>query len=255
MLFTNRILVASTILVFALSVVACQDPASSDEQGSATSEELDKKPEPREPKSIPEGIIEYKLTYKQAVDDYMEDMIPKTMKFIFKGNMMYLELVAGLGFVKVGMISHNNDPSLTHMLNFMGHKYKVPMDEAEAMETRNTYPEYNIRETEETKEIAGLLCKKAEVSLVSNPDSIFDIYYTNEIKLDRPNWFNTFDGIDGVLMQYPMKQFGFSVDIVADTIITDSVAQHFFDYPSAEDYQEISYKEYERRLNEFATSN
>lgn len=72
-----------------------------------------------------------------------------------------------------------------------------------------------IKETEETKQIAGFLCKRALVTLPSSGDT-FSIYYTNEITLRHPNATNPYKEIKGVLMEFELQLLHLKMRFVAD---------------------------------------
>ena len=53
-----------------------------------------------------------------------------------------------------------------------------------------------------TKEICGFKCSGAEITLPADHDKVYEVWYTNEIKVDNPNISNPFKDIDGVLMAF-----------------------------------------------------
>jgi len=61
-----------------------------------------------------------------------------------------------------------------------------------------------IKETNETMTIAGLNCKKAVITLPSS-NLTFDVYYTNDIELKRPNQNNPYRLIEGVLVKFELQ--------------------------------------------------
>ncbi len=101
--------------------------------------------------------------------------------------------------------------------------------------------------TNETKKIAGYLCKKVKVTFPDKKYEDFDIYYTNEIKIDKPNWNNPFYQIDGVLMEYQIVMFGIRTKIVADSVAFIKVDDSEFEVPV--DYKEVTKEAMEEEIN------
>lgn len=73
----------------------------------------------------------------------------------------------------------------------------------------------HVQETDETKIIAGFLCKKAIISLPSTHET-FDIYYTEEITLKNPNSTNPYKEIKGVLMEFELQLLYLKMRFVAN---------------------------------------
>ncbi|MFO7574220.1 MAG: hypothetical protein R6W67_03590, partial [Bacteroidales bacterium] len=59
-----------------------------------------------------------------------------------------------------------------------------------------------IEKTGKKGQILGFNCIHAEVRLSSMPDSVFDIWYTDEIDIKKPNTATPFQEIDGVLLKF-----------------------------------------------------
>jgi len=75
-----------------------------------------------------------------------------------------------------------------------------------------------IEYTDEVKEIAGLLCKKAIVTLPGQNDT-FSIYYTDEISISKPNSTNPYNQIDGVLMEFQLKLAYLKMQFTAEKFV------------------------------------
>jgi hypothetical protein len=59
-----------------------------------------------------------------------------------------------------------------------------------------------LKKTSKTAVICGYNCKNAEVKFLSQSDSTYNIWYTDEIKIKNPNASTPFREIDGVLMNF-----------------------------------------------------
>jgi hypothetical protein len=91
-----------------------------------------------------------------------------------------------------------------------------------------------IKKTDDTGEIIGFKCQRAEVILPSMPDSVFEIWYTDEINIDRPNSANPFKEIDGVLLNFFFfmgdREFIFEAESIYNKEIPDKVFERRFKY-------------------------
>jgi hypothetical protein len=59
-----------------------------------------------------------------------------------------------------------------------------------------------IKKTAKTSVICGFNCKNAEVTFPADRNRIYEIWYTEEIKVKNPNTATPFSQIDGVLMSF-----------------------------------------------------
>jgi hypothetical protein len=59
-----------------------------------------------------------------------------------------------------------------------------------------------LKKTSKTAVICGFNCKNAEVSFLATGDTTYNIWYTDEIKMENPNASTPFSQIDGVLMNF-----------------------------------------------------
>jgi hypothetical protein len=60
----------------------------------------------------------------------------------------------------------------------------------------------DIRKTLSMKDICGYRCRKAEVRFPGKNDKVYEIWYTDEIKVKDPNAATPFNDIDGILMSF-----------------------------------------------------
>ena len=98
--------------------------------------------------------------------------------------------------------------------------------------------QFKITEVDGTKMIAGYKCKKAMAKSIDGKAPDVELYYTNDIKLDDPNWATPFKGIDGVLMQYRISKYGFYMEFTAQKVEPEKVDDQLFIMPA--DYKIIS---------------
>ncbi len=195
---------------------------------------------------LKEGTIDYKLEY---LDDANEkpiiSLLPTEMKIQFKKG-YYLQSVEGwMGIFRMAGVNDVNAKKKSALLKIMNKKYLYQVDGNSEGFGFNPMKDKKIEFTEETKEIAGYKCKKANVTWGSYT---FSVYYTDEIKIDEPNWNNPFPEIDGVLLEYQYEMFDIKTKVTATGVIKEKVPSEVFEIP--EGYKNVSKKEMEDVIND-----
>jgi GLPGLI family protein len=105
----------------------------------------------------------------------------------------------------------------------------------------------DIEFTRQTKEILGLDCKKAIARFPDGSIESFDIWYTEEIHLDKPNGNSPFQKIPGVLLEFNTIMGNAHMHMVAKNWDVKRIPAKIFDLPK--NYTEVSKLEMETILN------
>ncbi|NUM49644.1 MAG: hypothetical protein HUU48_00890 [Flavobacteriales bacterium] len=199
-----------------------------------------------------EGVIEFEVTYpKMDPSHFMLDFLPKSMEQRFKNNTFITELSAGMGMFRTCFIIDCNDKKFTHFVKLINKKYILTLNEEGVNEMNQIMPTYIVTPSSETKEIAGYLCKKATVT-VENSGEVFDIFYTDEIDIDEPNWATQYSEIKGVLMEYQLEKYGLCMRITAKNVSFGSVEDNSLKQP--EGYQHVSIDRMDKEMEEIFES-
>ncbi len=74
----------------------------------------------------------------------------------------------------------------------------------------------------------GFNCKNAEVYFPADPAIVFNIWYTNEIKLKNPNSATPFNQIDGVLMDFFFIMGESQLHFLAETVYQKDIPEETF---------------------------
>jgi GLPGLI family protein len=183
----------------------------------------------RGPLKIEQGEILYELSYPQFGDDNLiASMFPSIMSFKFKDNMTRSDLKTRMAIFSTTFITDKDNRTLIHLVKIANKKSGLVLDSAEIMEDYAKKPEgMNVTLTDSTKLIASYTCKHALVTFEGKPEKTFDLYYTEEITINDPNWCSPFQEIPGVLMEARVKKFNIEMHITASQVIPG-------DYDSAE---------------------
>jgi hypothetical protein len=190
-------------------------------------------------KFISEGEIVYDATVIDQ-NNPMATMAPSKMTVHFKANKSCAEMSAGMGLFSTSFISDPEKKSVTQLVKILNKKFLSILDE-KAINKENEHFPIDLILTKETKIIAGYKCMKAHVIPKDKAATPFDIYYTEELNIQNPNFTNPFHMVDGVLMEYQLKKFGLEMRFVAKSVTKDLVDDKCFQIPY--DYKKVTEKE------------
>jgi len=200
-----------------------------------------------------EGVIEYKVTYpKMDKTNFMLDFMPTEMKMYFKDDKYITSVSAGMGTFKTNFVCDQAQDEFFQLVKLMNKKYALKLKGEEIPATLQVLPSYNIEFVDDAKEILGYMCKKAIVTVNNEGHDAFTVYYTNEIKIQNPNWCNQFAPIDGVMLEYQYEKYDVCMQFKAKKINFEKVNDKIFEIPT--DYQLISFDEMEQEMTEIFDS-
>ena len=195
---------------------------------------------------LKEGVIEYKLEYLDSSDDKpIISLLPTEMKIQFKKG-YYIQSVEGwMGIFRMAGVNDVKAKKRSALLKIMNKKYLYEVKGNTDAFGFNPMLDKKIELTKEVKEIAGYKCKKANITW-NNYD--FVVYYTNEIRIDEPNWNNPFPEIEGVLLEYQYEMFDIKTKVTATSVSKEEIPDDVFIVP--EGYKNVSKKEMEDVIND-----
>lgn len=186
-----------------------------------------------------EGTIEFSATVVDQANP-MAGLAPSKMIIKFKNNKSCAEMSAGMGLFSTSFISDPEKKRLTQLVKLLNKKLSLVLDAA-AIEKENAAYKFDLTPLKGVKTIAGYKCQSAHVKMHDDFETEFDIYYTNELKIDNPNFANPFHMIDGVLMEYQMKKFGLEMKFTAKSVKKENIDDSTFELPP--EYKPISAEE------------
>ena len=94
-----------------------------------------------------------------------------------------------------------------------------------------------VQRTDETKEILGFRCRKADISFPDS-DYTYSVYYTNDFNIKNPNSTNPYKKIEGVLMEFELNMYYFRLHFSADKFLP--VAKNDINFSIPKNYKELS---------------
>jgi hypothetical protein len=193
-------------------------------------------------KFISEGAIEYSA---QAIDhsNSMASMAPTKMTVYFKANKSCAEMSTGLGLFSTSFIQDPNTETVTHLVKILNKKFMLVQDHT-SIDKENANYAFKFIPTKEKKVIAGYNCTKVHVVPSDQTSTPFDIYYTDELNIENPNFASPYKEIKGVLMEYQLEKFGLEMRFEAKAVKKEVVEDKYFQVPK--DYKPVSEKEMQR---------
>lgn len=168
---------------------------------------------------VGEGVIEYALTFPDYdPNGIMAGMLPERTTVSFSDDKQVAELSAGMGIFRTTMVVDGSAKAMDYHLSLMGKKlvaHMLPRDMGVFTEENGTP---TILYTQDLDTIAGYPCKRAIAIFGKIDQTEIDLWYTDRIKLQDPNWFGPFAEIPGVLLRYGVVQYGMRMQLDAISV-------------------------------------
>lgn len=185
------------------------------------------------------GIINYKITYPESKMEATQlAMLPQAMKLSLDGNKARIDM--NMASVSQVILLDSDQKTTTILLDLMGLKIAVKPDKLTDLASDNE-PVVNI--TSETKEIAGLICKKAEIHFGDDKSmgEPVTVYFTDALGNNQVFYDNEYRTLPGIPMEFSYKMQGMSMLMIAASIEKGKVSKNDFKIP--EDYKEMTPEE------------
>lgn len=190
------------------------------------------------------GIITYQIKFDGLeLDAELKSALPSEMIVILKDKKSKSILPTMMGDQIT--IYNGESKTLVNLIEIMGQKIAINKSSKEIEIERNKYKNLIINLSTETKEIAGYLCKKAEVEVnAADFDGLskFSIFYTEELGNLGINYSDAlFNKIKGVMLQYEIKTKGLMMKFSAIDIKATEISDEEFKIPA--EYKEMTKEE------------
>lgn len=168
---------------------------------------------------VDEGVIEYALSFPDYdPNGIMAGMLPERTTVTFANNMQVAELSAGMGIFRTAMVTDNKEKAMDYHLSLMSKKMVAHMVPRDLLMFNKDGGIPTIIFTNEVDTIAGYPCKRAVAvfSKIDQPE--IELWYTDRIDMQNPNWFGPFADVPGVLLRYDVVQYGMRMRLDAISV-------------------------------------
>ncbi len=187
-------------------------------------------------------IQEAHVTYNMTAEGSMASMMTgSSMDLYFTTN--YVKLIANLmnGMVKMDVRMDNKKNSGIMLMDMMGQKKVVEMDEEQMNNSKpkNQKPT-EVVYTKKFKKIAGYKCQEALVT-VEGMDEPAIVYVTEKIKPNNLGDVSMmqFTGLKGFPLSWKIEQQGMVINMVATKVSLDKLDKDTFDMTIPEGYEKM----------------
>lgn len=189
-------------------------------------------------KSDFEGTIKFRIDYTEMDEAFAAyaSMMPKDFILKIKGENSRMEQNMGMAGSSIVITNKKNKQIIT-LMDIMGSKYKMltPMETNETKEVAN---DYSIVYLNETKQIAGYTCKKAEVHNKTSGE-VLTLFYSEELASDYfPNLPKEYETLKGFPMEYEIAQETMRMTITVNEVKKEKLPPSEFEAPA--DYKEVT---------------
>lgn len=168
---------------------------------------------------VKEGVIEYALTFPDYdPNSLMAGMLPEKTTVSFTKDQQVAELSAGMGVFRTTLVADNKSQQGDYHLSVLSKKIVAHLQDRDmALFTRENEA-LTIMYTDQTDTVAGFPCKKAVAIFQDIHQPEVDLWYTDAIQMENPNWFSPFKEIPGVLLRYEIVQNGMRMQLDAVSV-------------------------------------
>jgi hypothetical protein len=153
-------------------------------------------------KYIDQGEIHYNIEYIGNTGNFSKDLMPKTLVVSFKHNKILFEILAPIGNQGIMNLVNPDLNLYDTYINMLGQRNFYAGKPAELHPGFGSMVGLQLVKTGRTAVICGYNCNNAEVTFPSDRRKIYNVWYTNEIKVKNSNMSTPFSDIDGVLMSF-----------------------------------------------------
>ncbi len=178
---------------------------------------------------IDQGEIHYNIEYIKSAGTISNELKPKTLVVSFNKDKILFEItipIANQGIINI--INPDKDIYDTY-INMLGVRYYSAGHKGEVHPGFSSMEGVEIRKTEKTRTICGYTCYKAEATFPFDRSKIYELWYTNDIKVLNSNANTPFKDIDGVLLSFYYILDGSELRFEAETVYKKEIPDKAFE--------------------------
>lgn len=203
----------------------------------------------RQPRHESEGTIVYAIDYPEHKDNFfLYSILPKEMKVHFRNGKV--ESVIEKANLKNVLLIDCNQKQMSAYFSYGDEAFHVSLLPSDVEQMIGDQKKYAIEYLQEKDTMAGFNVQKAIATAVDDPADKVTLWYTDEIDLKRPNWYNPFHEIKGFLLAYAIDRYGIRMEFRAKSFSDASVEEPTL----RKEGVSIGYGEYNRRLGDLFRS-
>lgn len=191
------------------------------------------------------GSIVFDVKAEGNIPEMAKSMMPTVMTYKFSTNKQSMALNFGMMDQKTIYDLATKEARI--LMNLLGQKLVINQTIAELDELRKQEGEtVGIKETKETKTIAGYLCKKTVLTRKTKDGKETDsnVYFTEDIDVSKFKLFNSFPEIKGFPLEFSMKSGPMEFIVLARNVKNEIIPVSEFIVGS--DYKQVTVAEFQK---------
>lgn len=190
---------------------------------------------------VSKGVVNYAVTFPFMEDgNTLKSIMPDKMTMKFQDNKYKTEFSTYGGMFRSNVVVDGETETYSQMLKVFRKKLACKFDAININELMMEFPPFEVIPSGKLDTIAGIPCKHAVGVFHDLGTENIDIYYTDEIMLENPNWCTPFSDINGVMLAYDVDMFDMRMRLRATEVLADSFEGEEFKVDPA--YKMVSYK-------------
>ncbi|MEE4214551.1 MAG: hypothetical protein V2I34_05760 [Bacteroidales bacterium] len=196
-------------------------------------------------RSFEEGEIHYKIIFHDRNAILPDELMPNSMIVKFKDDKTLMEISSPVGNNGVFIITEPEKNQSKTFLKVLGMSYYYEGTAGEIPPGIDPMKGMSVEFTGKVSSILDLKCNKAIIR-IPEKDFTYDIWYTEELKITRPNDSTPFKEIDGVLMNFFFLMGDIMVEFQAEGIYERPIPDKVFD--RGDDFRRIDRSSMDRLI-------
>jgi hypothetical protein len=193
-------------------------------------------------KRITQGIIQFDIKYLNKSSKFPVQLMPKTLELRFNKEFSSYTIEDRLSLFSIKNILNYKDRRHITLIKVFDKKYYYSGALKESPLLFDSSVEYNVTYFDDTSRLAGFLCKKAVVT-DKQTHTDFDIFYTSDIIIDKPNINTPYEAIEGMLLGFRLNLKSLDMQLKAKKFEHKIIGNDQFEIPK--DFKQISRKQME----------
>jgi hypothetical protein len=201
-------------------------------------------------KYIDQGEIHYNIEYVGDMGVPKEYM-PRNLVVSFKNDKILFDISAPFGNIGIYNLSNPEEGIHDTYISLLTLRYTYASKPGEINPGFESMTDMKVNKTSRTAIICGFNCKNAEVSFPGGNDKVYNIWYTDEIKVKNPNASTPFNGIEGVLMSFFFMMGPTEMHFTAETVYKKEISDKTFE--RRDNYTRVSREEINIFINKMGS--
>jgi hypothetical protein len=153
-------------------------------------------------KYISQGEIHYNIEYIASSGSFSKDLMPRNLVVSFKNDKILFEIISPIGNSGITNLVNPDKKLYDTYISLFGTRHYYAGKPGELHPGFGSMAGMEIHKTNRSSVICGYNCRNAEVTFPADRNKIYDIWYTDEIKVKNSNMSTPFSEIEGVMMSF-----------------------------------------------------